>query len=514
MAHLFPHGDDRSCGHAPRAAASCVALMLSVVCLLPAACCLAEDSPVADAAERGDAGAIERLLKSDADVDAAQADGMTALLWACHRGDAKLADRLLEAGADPDRANLYGVRPLSLAAREGSGPLIDTLLAAGADVTAPLPGDETPLMTAARTGDPDAVASLLRAGADVDARERSGQTALMWAAAEGHDAAVRLLLEAGARQEPPLKSGFTPLLFAARAGHAEVVDQLLRAGADVDAVMRPARSGGKLPRDGTGALMLAVENGHFELALKLIDAGADANDQRSGFTPLHAITWVRKPNRGDGPDGDPPPRPSGRLGSLEFVRQLVERGADVNAQLRRGGGGRGRIKMQGATPFLLACKTADVPLMRLLLELGADPTRGNADGCTPLMAAAGVGTIAPQEEAGTEPEAMAAVELLLEHGADIDAVDDNGETAMHGAAYKSFPQVVRLLAARGADIEVWNRKNQLGWTPLMIAEGHRVGNFKPSFETVEAIHEVMRAAGVTPPPPTPRQRVKGYQQPD
>ncbi len=144
--------------------------------------------------------------------------------------------------------------------------------------------------------------------------------------------------------------------------------------------------------------------------------------------------------------------------------------------------------------------TADVPLMKTLVKLGADPRLPNAQHCTPLMAAAGVGCLAPGEEAGTEDEALEAVKLALELGNDVNAVDDNGETAMHGAAYKSFPKVVQLLADKGAKIEVWNRKNKYGWTPLLIAEGHRPGNFKPSPETIAALQRVMLAAGVTPPP--------------
>ena len=176
----------------------------------------------------------------------------------------------------------------------------------------------------------------------------------------------------------------------------------------------------------------------------------------------------------------------------------------MNARLEKGPSGRGNLNMTGATPFLLAAKTADLPYMKLLVELGADPLLPNKDGCTPLMAAAGIGTLAPDEEAGTEPEALAAVEYLLSLGADVNAVDKNGETAMHGAAYKSLPKIVQLLADKGAKIDVWNRKNKYGWTPLLIAEGFRPGNFKPSPETIDAIHGVMRAAGVTPPPPTPR----------
>ena len=275
--------------------------------------------------------------------------------------------------------------------------------------------------------------------------------------------------------------------------------------------MQPKKSGGKAPKRGTSPLILAVENGHFELAAALLEAGADPNDQRSGFTALHTMTWVRKPNRGDDDDGAPAPIGSGTLSSLSLVKKLGEHGADVNLRLKRGASGRGILSRVGATPFLLAAVTADIPLMRTLLELGADPKLPNAQNCTPLLAAAGVGTRAPGEEAGTEPEVLEAVALLLQLGADVNAVDDNGETAMHGAAYKSLPQVVQFLADKGARIEVWNRKNKYGWTPLLIAEGHRVGNFKPSAETIAALHRVMLAAGVTPPTkPTPVADRKGY----
>jgi ankyrin repeat protein len=255
---------------------------------------------------------------------------------------------------------------------------------------------------------------------------------------------------------------------------------------------------------------MAVENGHFDLAVALLEAGADSNDQRSGFTALHALTWVRKPNRGDGDDGDPPPIGSGSLSSLQFVEKLVEHGADVNARLKRGQSGRGILGRVGTSPFLLACMTADVPLMRTLIKYGADPRLPNAQHCTPLMAAAGVGCLAPGEEAGTEPEALEAVALAIELGNDVNAVDDNGETAMHGAAYKNFPRVVELLAAKGAKVEVWNHKNKYDWTPLSIAEGHRVGNFKPSPETVAALHRVMLAAGISLPGPTPIEQRAGY----
>jgi ankyrin repeat protein len=146
-----------------------------------------------------------------------------------------------------------------------------------------------------------------------------------------------------------------------------------------------------------------------------------------------------------------------------------------------------------------------------LLELGADPAAANADNCTPLLAAAGVGALGDGDEAaGTEDEAMEAVRILLELGADINAVDDNGETAMHGAAYQSRPKLVQFLAERGANINIWNRKNKAGWTPLMIAQGHRPGNFRPAPDTIAAVERIMRADGIVPPKATRDTSRRGY----
>jgi uncharacterized protein len=321
---------------------------------------------------------------------------------------------------------------------------------------------------------------------------------LMWASAEGHADVVDALLKAGAEFRETLPSGFNALFFAVREGRLDVVRVLLKAGADVKEAMQPKRTAGRAPVKGTSPLILAVENGHFEVANALLEAGADPNDQRSGFTALHTLTWVRKPNRGDEESGDPAPTGSGNMTSLQFVERLLEHGADVNAKLKRGRAGQGVLNRTGATPLLMASMTADLPLLRLLIKHGADPMFANVDGATPLMAAAGLGCLAPTEEAGTEPEALEAVTLLLELGCDVNAVDKNGETAMHGAAYKSFPRVVQLLSDKGAKIGVWNHKNKYGWTPLSIAEGHRPGNFKPSPETLEALHRVMLKAGIEP----------------
>jgi uncharacterized protein len=424
---------------------------------------------------------------------------MTALHWSVYHEDSLAARRLIDAGADVNAVNRYGVTPLSLACLNGNRELVERLLEAGADSQRSLPGGETPLMTAARTGRVAPVRLLLARGAEVNATERSGQTALMWGAAEGHLEVVEALLDAGADFRTPLATGFTPLFFAVREGHMDVVRRLLIAGLDVNEVLESKVRIRKGPTSGISPLILAVENGHFDLAVKLLEAGADPNDQRSGYTALHTLTWVRKPKRGDEDDGDPSPAGSGRLTSLEFVKRLALFGADLNIRLERGPAGRGRLSKVGATPFLMACETADLPLMKTLVELGADPSIPNIDNCTPLTAAAGIGQDGRGEEAGTEEEALEAVDYLLSLGADVNAVDNHGQTAMHGAAYKSVPRIVHFLDQSGADVAIWNRPNRYGWTPLHLAHGYRPGNFKPSPETIEALEKAMRGAGVEPP---------------
>lgn len=469
--------------------------------------------PLVDAVERQQWEVARRLLREGGAPNAAQADGMTALLWAIQRGRTEFVRELLAAGADANQANRYGVTPLAVACRQANREAVRLLIEAEAPVNQQLPGKETPLHVAALAGRLEPVTSLVEAGADVDPLQRQGQSPLMWAAHEGHADVVQYLIRKKADFRRRTPTGFNSLLFAARQGAAEVVEVLLNAGADVNATIEnPASSGGgRPPRRGSSALMLAVENGHFELAVRLLEAGADVNDQRSGYTVLHALSWVRKPNRGDGPDGQPAPRGSGNMTSLEFARAAAEYGAKVNARLKRGPAGRGKLNRRGATPLLLAAHTADLPLMKTFVELGADDRLTNVDGCTPLMAAAGIGCLAPTEFAGTEEEALACVRWLAKQGAKLNVVDDNGETAMHGAAYKSLPRVAQLLDELGADPAIWMKHNKYGWNPVMIAEGHRPGNFKPSPPTLRALHEILRGHGITPPPPTPRMLRKGYQ---
>jgi ankyrin repeat protein len=460
-------------------------------------------TPVADAAERTDRLKVGALLKQRVDVNAPQPDGMTALHWAVYHDDVEMAERLVGAGASVKAANRYGVTPLSLACTNGNGALVELLLKSGADPNRALPGGETPLMTAARTGTLASVHALVSRGAAVDAKDEArGQTALMWAAAEGHAGVVDALLEAGASVRTRVPSGFTPLLFAVREGRLDVVRVLLKAGADVNETIpvdggRRRGYGGPVPRAGSSALLLAVMNAHFELAAALLDAGANPNADLTGYTVLHAITVVRQPGIGD---NDPAPEGSGRMSSIDLTKKLVARGANVNARMtKRVNLNNTRLHEMGATPFLLAALTADAELMTTLVALGADPLLTNAEHSTPLMLAAGLATRSPGEDAGTEREVLKAVQVALSLGADVNAVDDNGETAMHAAAYKNLPKVVKFLAARGARIERWNRPDKFGWTPLAIAVGYRFGNFKPSPETEAAVRDVMIAAGVTPP---------------
>jgi len=453
------------------------------------------DIRLVEAVKNSDKAAIQILLPQHIDLSAADPDGSTALHWAVRRDDLETANLLIRAGADVKAANRYGVTPLSLACVNGNAAMIESLLKAGADPNSALPGGETALMTAARTGKVDAVKVLITHGADVKfAESRRGQTALMWAAAEGNTATVEELIEHGANIHAQTKSGLTPLLFAVREGRIDTVRALLKSGADVNETWKAPRGTGV---SGISAMVLAVANAHYELASMMLDAGADPNAAAQGWTALHQITWVRKPGKGD---NDPAPEGSGNMSSLEMVRKLVAKGANVNARMTRTGNvGRTTFNMMGATPFIMAARTADAPLMRLLAELGADPLLPNADNSTPILAAAGLGTYSPGEDPGTESEVLEAVKVALELGGDVNTVDKKGETVIHAAAYKEVPSVAQYLIDHGAKIEIWNTKNKTGWTPLRIADGvvRGGGTIRSSPAVSATLRQVMSAAGVS-----------------
>ena len=437
--------------------AAALAAGLLVVFAVPTAA--AGDAPLFDAVEAGDAGAVERLLADGVSVQTAEIDGTTALHWAAHHDRLQIAGLLLDAGAAVDATNRYGVTPLALASVNGGTPMIARLLEAGADPNLPNPEGETPLMTAARTGNAGVIETLLAHGADVDAVEAwRGQTALMWATAQNQLTAVEALLGAGADPNARSGRGFTPVLFAAREGHVDVLEPLVRAGADSDDA---------LPANGMSALVLAVYNAQYDFAKALLDLGADPDAAGNGWTALHQVVWTRSPNLGRNP---PFPVPLGDLDAFDVVRALAAAGANLDA--RQTGeprdGNRNVLNRIGSTPLLQAAKVADAAMMQLLVDLGADPSLATEEGATPLMAAAGVGIWKIGENPGTNDEALEAVELAWKLGNDVDAADTNGDTALHGAIHRGAANIVRFLVEKGADIDAVNDR---GWSALSVAQG-------------------------------------------
>ncbi len=500
-----------------RAAKSFVAVGLGVasVGLGSAVSAAAPEATLADAMQRGDTAAVRVLLEQRVDVNATQGDGATALHWAVYLNDAETTAVLIRAGANVAPPNNYGVTPLGLASQNGNAAIIAQLLAAGVDPNDPrqsVNGSETPLMLAARSGHVDAVETLLDAGAEVNAQEAwNGQSALMWAAAEGHVPVVEALIAHGAGITARSNSGATPLLFATRKGSLPAVRALLNAGADVNET-RP---------DGAGPLLVAVINGHENLVDLLLEAGADPNAE-GGSTRLTVQGMRARPmpleirkigySERDSetvPRGNIFGRPlqaavhvanwhisdqfiSVNMDRLRVLRSLLAHGADVNGRNTmeepRWSGARYRRHMTGATAFMFAAKVADVEVMRLLLEHGADPAINTDDNITPLMAAAGISWASNQERA-SEAEVLEAVQLIVEElGADVKFVSDIGETAMHAAAYRGANSVVQYLFEKGAELDVVALD---GRTPLRVADGVEYGNsFAAHPHTAELLREL------------------------
>jgi ankyrin repeat protein len=306
----------------------------------------------------------------------------------------------------------------------------------------------------------------------------------MAAAAENNGLAVSALLNAGAERDKPEATGeLTALGFAVRADAVDAARALLAAGADASAT---------LP-DGTSMLMLAAMNQNYEVGAVLLEHGADPNAAVDGWTVLHQIARVRRWTRGFNLPG---PEHRDGLSSLELARKLAAHGADVNVpQTGREG---------GTTPFLLATKSLDLPYMRTLLELGADPKLKADDGTTAVMIAAGVGQ--GQGSAGAAPgsveEALAALALTLELGAGtVNDVNSRKETPMHGVMYRGGTlALIEFIVERGASLE--GVVNSRGWTPLRIADG--VGLDGLAFirypEAAEHLRALMRERGLAVPP--------------
>jgi len=465
---------------------------MSVVLLLGLGVTLPGQSrTLLDVVKAGDAAAARTLLARGGDPNSADADGSTVLHFAVENDETELIQALLAAGARARVANRHGITPLHLAATNGNATIVQRLIAAGADVNGVTPGGETALMMASRTGDPETIKALLTHGAMVDAKEGwRGQTALMWAATENNAAAIRLLVEAGADVKTKSTGGsFTAFLFAVRGGHIDAARALLDSGANVNERLS----------DGMSALVLALYNAHFELAAFLLDRGADPNAAEQGWTALHQVAWSRRPNRGFNMPGAVP---TGRIDSLELVRKLVAKGANVNARMTKEprDGNRNMLNRIGATPFVMAAKSADVPLMRVLLESGADPKIKTNDGTSALMAAAGVGVYGPGESPGTHEEALEAVKLAYEAGGgDVNDVNRDGETALLGAVYRGGAvPVIQFLSDKGAKLDVANKKQ---WTPLLAAEGvvYASSGIRRYPEAAALIRKLMREKGLPIP---------------
>jgi uncharacterized protein len=467
-------------------------------CLIAALCTVSafavSAGDLSSTLKTGNSAGARALLAERADPNDADADGTTALHWAVHHADAELAKTLLDAGAKVDARNRYGVPPLTLAAENGDAAMVALLLEHGADANSALPEGETALMTAARTGDTATLRVLIENGARVNATEGwKGQTALMWAAHENNASAIGTLLSAGAERDARSTAGdFSALLFAVRAGSLEAARALLEAGADVNEALR----------DGTSALVLAATNAHYDVAALLLERGAEPNAAAQGWTALHQIAWSRRWNMGFNLPG---PAQTGDLDGLELARRLVANGADVDARQTKepADGNRNKLDRLGATPFVLAAKSCDLPLMNTLLELGADASLTTNAGTTALMAAAGVGIWATGENPGTHAECLAAMELALNAGGgDVNAIDKNGETALHGAIYRGGNiAAIRFLADRGAALDVVNAK---GWAPITVADGveYTPDVLKRYPEAAALLRSLLAERGLPVPPST------------
>jgi ankyrin repeat protein len=465
----------------------------------------AQSAPVADAVQRQDKQAVQALIAKKADVNAVQPDGATALHWAAYAQDADATAQLIRAGAKVNIRNNYGVSPLALAARHGNANIIGQLMKAGADPNDPinyLNSAETPLMLAARAGSVEAVNLLLLAGAQVNAREGwNGQSALHWAAAEGQAATVEALIAGGADIRQRSNAGSTPFMFAVRKGDMATVNAFLSAGVDVN----------EKRVDFATPLLVAILNGHEDLVDLLLEKGADPNIE-GGSTDLSVQGSRARPikitlqtpsyrdqlkdvgTEGGNGANNSWGRPlqaavhvsnwhisdefiSVNIDRMRIIKALLKHGAEINARNTdmepRWSGARYRRRQVGLTPFLAAARQADIEVMRLLLDHGADPKMNTPLNITPLMLVTGIAWASNQDRASEEQVLEATKMLVEELGADVNVVADTGETAMHAAAYRGANSVVQYLFDKGAKLDVVDKS---GRTPLQVADGVEYGN--------------------------------------
>lgn len=441
------------------------------------------DAELLAAARGGKSAEVRELLATGADANAREPDGSTPLLHAAHVGDSSSVQALLAAKADPNLTNRYGVGPMHEAALRADAELLETLLDAGADVDQALPKGETPLMLAARTSGIDAVRLLIERGADVNVVEQwQGQTPLMYAAAHDRGEVAAALIAAGAdvnartpindlpERLPAVRyfveipvAGFTPVMFAARSGANSALRALIDGNANLDA---------KTP-EGFTPIVIALDNLHFDSAMVLVEAGANADD--GGLTAVvearNRVNYVGEYQV-----------PTGRELSLDLLELMIEKGADLMGRMPQPLLDRD-ARFVPPPPkitdvaLIRAARSADVEAMRVLVDGGADPSLRDDErgGITPLVAVVTgpeLPSLIEAERRPLEADAIAAVDFLLDRGADPAIGNDAGSTALHIAALRAYDGVIRRMAERGLDLNVTDSE---GFTPLDYA----VGNLPP-----------------------------------
>jgi len=525
----------------------------------------------------GDTELAGRLLQAGADPAVANRNGSTPMWLAANQGDAKMLQTLIAAGANADEQLPLGRRPLMLAARSGVVDAVRVLLEHGADPNASeSERGTTALMQAADQGHADVAELLIENGANVAAVSapvmRDGRTAALGNSEdprinvrrqtivsiceqptrdldilrrialqgsrdeESRDEVLVELIQSGVeltedvicskferagigfavvagggngggfgggqRREPD-GGELTALVYAARSNAIDVAQVLLDAGADVN----------QTTRYGWSPLLAATQNQNYQMAKFLIEHGADVNLANKGaWTPLYLATDNRNIEGGDYPTR------SADMDSLEFIKLLLDNGADPNARMIESSETRTVFTNQwldeeGATAFLRASQSGDIALMRLLLEHGADPHINTELGVTPLAVAAGIGWVEGVTQEWSTEQTVEAVKLLLELGIDPNFQADTGRTALHGAAHKGATEVVKLLVAAGADMDVRDFGNtdnrgsaELAahtWRAIDYADGLvRVGvqSAIPHPETAAVLRQMMLEAGLETPP--------------